>query len=118
MSASSQQLSTQEIKRRLFVALRQLEPEFEALTDAQLHRRCFRATTSVRLSYEGFCVLRRHFEHHRFDIERRLTGRELIQLRQQATWPFFLSDRYVYLFCSRDVFVARLKGSIHQWLAP
>lgn len=117
MTSSSQTLDIQEIKRRLFVELRRLEPDLAELSDTQINRRCFRSSSGVRLSYAGFRLLCKHFENHRFELDKPLIMRELITLSRTAQWPHFLSDRYLHIFCSRDVFLIKLKGGVHQWLS-
>lgn len=111
--------SKERIKKVIISEIRKLDPEkFESSSDQELESLIFRNSKTIRLKKTGWNILRKHFNCEKFELGRRLTGKELISIQEKLEWPYFLSAKNIYLFNSKDIFKLRLYGGdIGKWLA-
>lgn len=85
----------------------------------ELDKLLFRNKLTLRLKKEGYAVLQKNFWSEKFDITGKpLSGRELLTLKTHVPLPYFLTNRYLYLFSTKQSFVLSLHhGDVKQWLA-
>jgi hypothetical protein len=79
----------------------------------------FQSPKSLRLRPLGKSLLKGAYEHHDFPLEERLTGRELLTLRDCVGWPYFLpaNHTHILLFTTKQSFVLKLNGGdVKKWL--
>lgn len=92
--------------------------EFEEHEREELDSRLFKNRSTVRLSRSGYQCLKKHFQHSSFGISSPLTGKELLTLKYEVQYPYFLTATRLYLFSSKDVFIIKLNGGdVKKWLA-
>jgi len=92
---------------------------FPEETPKSLDGLIFNAPTTLRLSHFGYNVLRNIYDHEVFPLEEKLTGRELLTLKNHVTWPYFLPANHtnLYLFTIKQSFVLKLNGgNVKKWL--
>lgn len=92
-------------------------------TDLELDQLIFCNSKSLRVTRDGYLLLSSVFETHRFMLKceegenPRLTGKELIALKRYVPWPYYLTNRYLHLFDSKNPFYLNLNGGdIKAWL--
>ena len=100
---------------------------FDELRDAgiegpneELDNKFFQSFSSLRLRYPGFVALRGIYDHEEFPLDEKLTGRELITLKNHVQWPYFLPSNHhaLYLFTIKQSFLLKLQGGdVKRWLA-
>lgn len=79
----------------------------------------FNAPTTLRLTYFGYKVLKNVYDNESFELEKKLTGRELLTLKNYVTWPYYLPSNHgkLHLFTIKQAFVLRLNGGdVKKWL--
>ena len=105
------------LKEFIFAELKQGDLEGE--TDKSLDGLIFNAPTTLRLNQFGFHLLNQVYTHEAFQLERSLTGRELLTLKNYVTWPYYLPGNHsnLYLFTIKQAFVLKLNGGdVKKWL--
>ena len=94
--------------------------EEDGLTvDDDFKKQVFQSPNTIRLRYFGFMVLKQYYTHETFQLEERLTGRELLTLRDNVGWPYFLpvNHSHIDLFTVKQSFVLKLNGGdVKKWL--
>lgn len=89
------------------------------LVDDEFKKQVFQSPNTIRLRYFGFMVLKRYYKYESFELEERLTGRELLTLRDNVGWPYFLptNHSHISLFTIKQSFVLKLNGGdVKKWL--
>jgi len=89
-------------------------------TDEELDFAMFQSISSLRLRWAGFRALRELYDHEEFPLEEKLTGRELMTLKNHVCWPYFLptNQSSLYLFTIKQAFLLKLQGGdVKRWLA-
>lgn len=89
------------------------------LVDDEFKKQVFQSPNTIRLRYFGFMVLKRYYKYESFELEERLTGRELLTLRDNVGWPYFLptNHSHISLFTIKQSFVLKLNGgNVKKWL--
>ena len=79
----------------------------------------FQSPASLRLRPLGKSLLSGVYESHDFELEERLTGRELMTLRDKVGYPYFLpaNHSHILLFTTKQSFVLKLNGGdVKGWL--
>ena len=79
----------------------------------------FMAPTTLRLRVAGFQTLKKIYTHESFELAEKLTGRELLTLKNCVTWPYYLPTNHgqLHLFTIKQAFVLRLNGGdVKKWL--
>ncbi len=106
-------------KLAIFADLRKENEAYCQLTDKELDHLIFRNSQTLRLKKEGYDLLSKVYWSEKFDVgTTKLTGRELLTLKNAVPLPFFLTAKYLYLFSSKQAFIlSLLKGDIRKWLA-
>lgn len=92
---------------------------FGAETDKSLDGFIFLSPTTLRLRFSGFKALKEIYTHETFELEKRITGAELLTLKNYVTWPYYLPTNHseLHLFTIKQSFVLRLNGGdVKKWL--
>ena len=89
-------------------------------TNEELDNIMFQSISSLRLRWAGFKALRELYDHQEFPLDDKLTGRELMTLKNYVKWPYFLPSNQssLYLFTIKQSFLLKLQGGdVKRWLA-
>lgn len=89
-------------------------------TDEELDHKLFQSPSSLRLRWAGFRTLRNLYDNEEFPLDEKLTGRELMTLKNYVQWPYFLPSNHssLYLFTIKQSFLLKLQGGdVKRWLA-
>ena len=95
-----------------------LEKEGIILTDDD-RKQFWQSPNTIRLRYFGLLIMRKYYTNETFDLDERLTGRELFTLRDNVGWPYFLPTNHTHitLFTVKQSFVLKLNGGdVKKWL--
>jgi hypothetical protein len=109
----------EEIKTIIFNELREEDQSKSSFSYEELDKLIFRNRLTMRLKKEGYAALQKIFWSEKFDVSGKpLTGRELLTLKNHVPLPYFLTNRYLYLFSTKQSFILSLHGgNVKQWLA-
>lgn len=80
----------------------------------------FQSPYSLRLRKTGYILLKALYDHERFELKEKLTGRELMTLKNDVGWPYYLpvDHSYIVLFTIRESFLLKLQGgNVKKWLS-
>ena len=80
----------------------------------------FQSPTSLRLRNSGYHILKNLYDNEKFELESKLNGRELLTLKNDVGWPYFLPQNhsYIILFTIKASFLLKLQGGhVKKWLA-
>lgn len=105
------------LKKFIFNELRENDYEGEY---AELDKQLFQSPSTLRVRAKGFYVIRAFYSHEEFPLEIKLTGRELMTLKNHVQWPYYLpaNHRTLYLFSIKQAFLLKLQGGdVKRWLA-
>jgi|SRR6056297_818061 len=107
------------LRQQILDEIRKEHPEFEPLTDRELDLKIFQAPSTIRLRPFGFTILREMFEVYEFELKERLTGKELLALKNYVGTPYFLqtNGKKIFIFSSKSAFRLGLGGGdVKRWL--
>jgi len=79
----------------------------------------FQSPTSLRLRNPGYHVLKNMYDNEKFELAEKLNGRELLTLKNDVGWPYFLPQdhSYIILFTIKASFLLKLQGgNVKKWL--
>lgn len=108
------------LKEFIFSEIRESKAVPEEVSDKELDGFYFHATSNLRLRFAGYIILGSLFDHEKFPLEDKLTGRELLTLKNHVQWPYYLpvNHLYVSLFTIKQSFLLKLQGGdVKRWLA-
>lgn len=108
-----------ELKEFIFQEIREQFPELATINNHDLDLKIFQAPTTIRLRPFGLVMLKQMYDCHEFELNDRLSGRELLALKNHVGMPYFLptNQKRIFIFSSKSAFLLRLKGGdIKAWL--
>ncbi len=74
-----------------------------------LQKHLFICSSSLRLSYWGFKIFKKHYVSHSFDlIDKDMICGALAAIDDRITAPYYISGKKFYLFGKTDAFMAML----------
>jgi len=100
----------------------QLEEEGKILSEVdrdKLDLALFKSHGTLRLTKIGYMMLKAVYTNEKFALSKRLTGRELMTLKNDVGWPYFLptDHSYIVLFTVKASFFLKLQGGdVKKWL--
>jgi hypothetical protein len=107
-----------DVKSQLFTHIQKSIPEYADADSVELQQMLFMNTNTIRLHIRGFNFMKKYFECYDFAIDNRLSGADLLTLKRQVQFPYFLSAKRLYVFSSKDAFVLKLNGgNVKKWLS-
>ena len=86
----------------------------------KIEKALFQTPSSLRLRKPGYVLMKAVYDHEKFPLEDKLTGRELMTLKNYVSWPYFLpvDHSYIVLFTIKESFFLKLQGGdVKKWLA-
>lgn len=106
-----------DVKLQLFSYIRENISSLCEADDQTLDKMLFKNRFTIRLHRRGYQFMQKHFENFSFDIQSKLSGSNLLTLKKHIQFPYFLSDKKLYIFSSKDAFVLKLNGgNVKKWL--
>lgn len=108
------------LKEFIFSEVRENKDVPKEVDDEELDGLYFHAPSNLRLRWPGYIVLGSLFDNEKFPLEDKLTGRELLTLKNHVPWPYYLpvNHQYVTLFTIKQSFLLKLQGGdVKRWLA-
>jgi hypothetical protein len=73
----------------------------------------------LRLTHGGYCMLKeQQFEYERFQIDDgyAVTGKTYITLSQTMIWPYYITNKNIWLFSSEDAAMLKIVGKFSSWI--
>ena len=73
----------------------------------------------LRLTHGGYCMLKeQHFDYERFPIDEgyAVTGKTYIRLQQTMIWPYYITNKNIWLFSSEDAAMLKIVGKFSSWI--
>lgn len=80
----------------------------------------FISPSTLRLRYFGYKLLKDIYKNETFDLSERLTGKELMTLKNCVGWPYYLPthNTTITLFTMKHSFILKLNGGdVKKWLS-
>lgn len=114
--------SDEHIKELKDFIFKQLEEEGKILSEVdrdKLDLALFKSHKSLRLTKVGYMMLKTVYANEKFALNKRLSGRELMTLKNDVGWPYFLpvDHSYIVLFTIKESFLLKLQGGdVKKWL--
>lgn len=87
---------------------------------SELDKHLFQSPSTLRLRLKGFYAIRIFYSYEKFSLKTKLTGRELMTLKNHVQWPYYLPINYstLYLFAIKQAFLLKLQGGdVKRWLS-
>ena len=112
-------MKRKELKEFIFNEMREQFPELAHIDNHELDLKIFQAPSTVRLRPFGLVMLKQMYDCYDFELEKRLTGKELLALKNHVGTPYFLptNQKRIFIFSSKSAFVLNLKGGdVKSWL--
>lgn len=71
----------------------------------------------LRLTYEGYMLLSKNFEHHTFDLSKefKLTAEKILKINKLEK-PYFYNKKIMVLFGQEDYLSLSLMSDIDLWI--
>ena len=118
MPAQSQQDYERILKSKIFAEIRQVEETFSDYTDEKLDQYMFRNRYTVRLSKDGLNLMVKHFYGEAFELDEKMSGRDLIALKRKMIYPYYLDRKKMHLFSGKDIFTIKILGKhLKKWIS-
>ena len=89
-------------------------------TSGDFSKMLWQSPRSLRLRFFGYNILKRYYKYVDFPLEERLTGRELMTLKYDVQYPYYLPSNHSHLslFTLKQSFVLKLNGGdVKKWLS-
>ena len=106
---------TIKIKELVFNQVRLYDTTYKDLTFDQLSSLFFQNSTTMRLTFTGFTVLRKIFTVYSFDLPANILTKHRMAFSTFA-YPYYYTARRLMLFSSTDAVSIHLAGSIETYL--
>lgn len=112
-------MKRKELKEFIFNEMRGQFPELAHIDNHELDLKIFQAPSTIRLRPFGLVMLKQMYDCYEFELGERLSGRELLALKNHVGTPYFLptNQKRIFIFSSKSAFVLNLKGGdVKNWL--
>ena len=73
--------------------------------------------SNLRLSVSGYTLMAAEFESYKFSITENVTAMKKVLLNKHMYAPYFISDKYIYLFSKNDALTLQLIGDVNLWIS-
>ena len=73
----------------------------------------------LRLTHGGYCMLKeQQFESERFQIDEgyAVTGKTYMTLSQTMIWPYYITNKNIWLFSAEDAAMLKIVGKFSSWI--
>ena len=103
------------LKTAIIGDVRKNFPESGKLTDEQLINVLFRNPRTLRLTQEGYFILKSLFTAYIFEIPESIKAKHQLGMSRMQ-FPYFLTKRKLVLFSELDAMTVKLSGGIELFL--
>lgn len=83
----------------------------DAPSRQMLKNHLFMCDTTLRLSYWGYKILKKHYKSYKFETDKSMTCGAFHAIESQITAPYYISEKNIYLFGKKDAFISLLHGN-------
>ena len=103
------------LKKTIFDEIRKIDKELNLLNDDELNKVVFYHPANLRLSSEGYYIIRRIFTAYSFEIPVTIKTKHQIGM-SKLQFPYYFTKRRLILFSEVDAMVVKLQGGIEKFL--
>jgi len=103
------------LKISIFNEVRQHHEKAVILSNEQLNQMIFYNPSSIRLTFQGFLLLKNIFTVYSFELDTTLKSRHHIGMSKMS-YPYYLTTKRLILFSEMDAMVIKLHGGIKGFL--
>jgi len=103
------------LKVAIFGEIRKHHEKSADLTDDELNHIVFLNPHGLRLTFQGFLILKNIFTVYSFEMDVTLTAKHQIGMSAME-YPYYISSRRFILFSEMDAMVIKLQGGIKGFL--
>lgn len=103
------------LKAAIFSEVRRHHEKSVNLTDDELNQKIFHTPTGLRLTFQGFLILKNIFTVYSFEMDTTLTAKHQIGLSVME-YPYYINPKRLILFSEMDAMVIKLQGGIKGFL--
>jgi hypothetical protein len=103
------------LKIAIFTEVRKTHDEASGLSDENLNKLLFHHPDGLRLSLNGFLVIKKIFTAYSFEIPTTITSKHQFGMSKME-YPYFFTKRRLILFSEMDSMVIKLHGGIKGFL--
>jgi hypothetical protein len=103
------------LKKTIFAEIRKIDKELNLLNEDALNKIVFYHPNNLRLSPEGYGVVRRIFTPYSFEIPITIKTKHQLGM-SRLQFPYYFTKRRLVLFSEVDDMVVKLQGGIEQFL--
>ena len=103
------------LKTAIFREVRTHHEKSAELTDEQLNQILFHHPSGLRLTFQGFLILKNIFTVYSFEMDITLTAKHQIGM-STLSYPYYMTAKRLMLFSEMDATVVKLCGGIKQFL--
>ena len=103
------------LKIAIFEEVRVYHEKSANFTNEQLNQIVFHHPAMLRLTFQGFLILKNIFTVYSFEMDVSLTTKHQIGMAT-LSYPYYMTSRRLILFSEMDSMVVKLCGGIKQFL--
>jgi hypothetical protein len=103
------------LKAAIFNEVRRHHEKSVDLTDEELNQKIFHTPNGLRLTFQGFLILKNIFTVYSFEMDVTLTAKHHIGMSVME-YPYYITTRRLILFSEMDAMVIKLQGGIKGFL--
>lgn len=103
------------LKTAIFREVRTHHEKSAELTDEQLNQILFHHSSGLRLTFQGFLILKNIFTVYSFEMDVTLTAKHQIGMSKME-YPYYMTTKRLMLFSELDAMVIKLHGGIKGFL--
>ena len=70
----------------------------------------------LRLSLEGYTLMKKDFDFYKFPISARITPIKKVILNKSMDTPYYITDNNIFLFSQVDAFSLQVIGDVSIWI--
>ena len=103
------------LKIEIFKEVRRVNEKAGQLSNDQLDKLIFHHKDGVRLSFQGFIIIKAIFTAYSFEIPSTLKSKHRIGM-SKIEYPYFFTTKRLILFSEMDASIVKLYGGIEPFL--
>ncbi len=103
------------LKVAIFGEVRRHHINSGELTDEQLNQKIFHHPSGLRLTFQGFLVLKNIFTVYSFEMDITLKAKHQMGMSKME-YPYYMTTKRLMLFSEMDAMVIKLHGGIKGFL--
>ena len=103
------------LKVAIFNEVRKQHQKSANLSDDELNQIVFHHPNGLRLTFQGFLILKNIFTVYSFEMDTTLTAKHQIGMSVME-FPYYITSKRLILFSEMDAMVIKLQGGIKGFL--